>query len=481
MIKKYYKKIKVSSLLLLSCLAQLAHADNKLPDILDYYPNCDYQIIDETNVRLSTSTVEEYNSGELAKKLILKLRTEAKAAGANAVIILTKKAKHENDSSPQGVLGNKGKYLLSFVAQLIQQCTDGQLNKNKATPYNHQGEKLASISDFSFEMKPKKFDVFFSSNSSLKRPEVTNFGVSLANGLYGVKLGTSYQQVLDTFGEPSIKLALLENELIIGYGRRHWLYFQADKLIKVRNGSSFLSMTLLNQIPQIDFFDDNVWKINNKVGYQTSLVDVQTALNIKQPLNKKDQLVVRDNSNILTLNFIVKKNSTADKGVYRLDHYSLVTNDYKQDAHLVANETSLQYRALANLYSKLQSNEDIDKKIFLGQLGEPIGKITVSRNDAVNIYNSHLLVHTQSSEVVRIQLIENNFLDNRYVSDVNQPWRLGPFSQGKTIKQLTKHFSSDAFILNDEVEMLAEKYQLSLFFSDDGQDSLLYEAEILID
>lgn len=467
--------------MLLLFLAQSIQANSELPAILDYYPNCDYPVVGETNVRLSTSNVEEYESGELAAKLLLKLRTEAKAAGANAVIILAKKAVHEIDSSRQGVLGKNGKYQLSFVAQLIQQCADGELNKNKVTPYNHQGEKLASISNFSFKMKPKKFAVFFSNNAFSKHPELSNEEVSSANGLYGVKLGALYQQVIDTFGEPSIKLALLDNELIIGYGRRHWLYFQADKLVKVRNGSSFLSMTLLNKIPQIDFFDDNVWKINNKVGYQTSLADVKTALNIAMPLNKQEQLVVKGNGNTLTLNFIAKKDSTTDKRVYRLDHYSIVTNDYKQDTHLVANEATKQYRALESLYSKLKSNEDIDKKAFLEQLGEPIGKITVSRNDAVNIYNSHLLVHTQSSEVVRIQLIENNFLDNRHVSDVNQPWLLGPFSQGKTIRQLKKHFSNDAFILNEEVEMSADKYQLSLFFTDDGQDSLLYEAEILID
>ena len=44
----------------------------------------------------------------------------------------------------------------------------------------------------------------------------------------------------------------------------------------------------------------------------------------------------------------------------------------------------------------------------------------------------------------------------------------------KAIGQLKKHFTNDAFILNEEVEMSAEKYQLSLFFTDDGQDRSLY-------
>jgi hypothetical protein len=114
--KNFIKKITFSGLLLLPFLAQSIQANSELPAILDYYPNCDYPVVGETNVRLSTSNVEEYDSGELAAKLLLKLRTEAKAAGANAVIILAKKAVHEIDSSRQGVLGKNGKYQLNFVA-----------------------------------------------------------------------------------------------------------------------------------------------------------------------------------------------------------------------------------------------------------------------------------------------------------------------------------------------------------------------------
>jgi|TARA_R110000787_G_scaffold24982_4_gene70451 hypothetical protein len=46
--------------------------------------------------------------------------------------------------------------------------------------------------------------------------------------------------------------------------------------------------------------------------------------------------------------------------------------------------------------------------------------------------------------------------------------------------ELSEYFSTDAFILSDEVKITSEAYRLSLFFGEDGEQNLLYEAELII-
>ena len=95
-----------------------------------------------------------------------------------------------------------------------------------------------------------------------------------------------------------------EGELIIGYGRRHWLHFQENKLVKIQSTSPFFSQEILNKIPLRDFFDNDDWKINKQVPRESSFAEVKLALKLNTPLNKHNQLILQNQNNTLTLDFL---------------------------------------------------------------------------------------------------------------------------------------------------------------------------------
>jgi len=159
-------------------------------------------------------------------------------------------------------------YIISYQAQFIKNCKETLNPNRKAAAFNHLGQKIVSLKN-SIQLSTKV--IISEEKNKLDRPVLTNQEVSLEHGLYGVTLGSDYQQVIDKFGEPSIQLNLLTNELLVGYGRRHWLHFQGGKLVKIQNKSEYLSQTIINEIPWFDFFDDYSWRINNKLTRGDSL------------------------------------------------------------------------------------------------------------------------------------------------------------------------------------------------------------------
>jgi len=352
------------------------------------------------------------------------------------------------------------------------------ITERKIAAYNHKGKRAKGIMTFEGFTSKLSFSLF--KKPKVGRPEFSNSEISLANGVYGIKLGDSFQQIIKAFGEPSVQLALLENELIIGYGRRHWFHFQLGVLVKVQNKLPFLSPDILNEIPLLGFFDEHSWLIQNKTGRKSLLVDVHTELGLDTRLNKKNQIVLNNKESALTLNFIYSINYITNEKIYTLDTFSMQTNNYKEGRVLPFNHQVIQNNAIEQAYLAIVSNEYLNLKELEGQLGDPIGRIVLSKYSALNIYNHHLLLHIKNSELVKIHLIEEGFTKIAINNYSKKPWFLGDFIQGKSFNQLKPYFPDNVFESDDVVEIETDKYMLLLHFDEDNQQNSLYEAEIIL-
>jgi hypothetical protein len=467
----FLKLVTFSCFLLFPMLAFSAAEEVVLPPILDYYPNCEYQVIKETSV---IGMVKGQELAKTTKRLLNQLQQKAIDAGANGVIIMDKKIEELD------VLDEKGEQQqIRFFAKLIVQCKQEEIAykmgspnaiHQKFTAYNHEGVKAKSMMTFKLA----------SSDSRVGRPKVINTEISLANGLYGVKLGDSYQQVIKKFGEPNVQLTLLADELIIGYGRHHWLHFQLDKLVKVQSTLPYLSASILNKIPLLDFFDANAWKINNKVGQQALLEDVYPELALDKPLNEKNQLVLNSQDKVLILNFIASKNSHTNEKKYTLGGFSMERSNYKESRMLPFDDQVIQNEAITQAYLALVSNKDINVNKLAEQLGEVKGRIVLQRGGTMHLYNQHLMLKVNATELVEIHLLEEVFINDNANSNSKAVWALGDFIQGGSFEQLQKSFPDDAYESNYGIEIPSVGYSLFLLFDDYNNRKPLYEAVISV-
>jgi hypothetical protein len=447
--------------------------EQKLPPILDYYPNCSYQII--KNYKLGKQS-DEPQSPAIISKILKSMRKEALEVGADALILVEKKLSQVSSPKSTNERQSANKYRISYQAELIKNCIGEKNRQTKLAPYNHQGK--ITISDISTTVYRPKMEITLPERAKLNHPQITDREVSISNGVYGIPLGANYLTVLEKLGDPSAEVFLLEGEMIIGYGRRHWLHFQNNKLVNVGNNSQFFSSMILNSVPLRDFFDDYEWKINDVIGYKSTLAKVKETLNIDSQLDNKDQLEIHQNGSKLILHFDREKDQESGKTIHILSAFTLQQSSYKQQGVRPQSQQAIVYKAVQQAYNFLQQEQDINWQELAGDLGEPLAKITLSVDSELRLYTTNLLVYTKNSQLATIHFVEQVLLQRDHKNTSLEPWYLGRFMQGKSEVQLEQYFLENAYSYDLEVEMEAEKYDLSLFFEDLNGQSSLYEAKL---
>jgi hypothetical protein len=473
-LKKAIQRIfTFACLILLSHSAMSVQNEHKLPPILDYYPLCSYQLI--KNYSAETRSTEP-QSPEVISIILNELRKEAKQVEADAVILLEKELYLLSTPRSANERRRASVYRINYQAELIKNCTAETHTQAKLAPYNHQG--LFAISDISTTVYRRKINITLPQRVKLNHPEITNREVSISNGLYGLPLGSDYSTVLEKLGDPSAEVMLLDGELIIAYGRRHWLHFQENKLVKVHNNSQFLSSMVLNTVPLRNFFDDYEWKINDKIGYRTTLATVRESLEIDSQLDANGQLKIQQNNSTLTLRFDSAKDLKTGKEIHTLNDFSLQKDSYKAQKKRPQIQESVLYQAVQQAYIALQQKHDINWQELADPLGEPLAIITLSVDAELRVYGMNLLVNTKKSKLTTIHFVEQALLDHNQKNTSLEPWYLGYFLQGQSVAQLEQYFPENAYSYDLEVEMEAEKYNLSLFFEEINDQDSLYEAKL---
>ncbi|WP_057830086.1 hypothetical protein [Colwellia sp. TT2012] len=470
------KFIFVTLLSLLLFIAPVV-AQDELPAILDYYPNCAYQIIDNAKVKVTT---EQPFADKTRLSLLKKLRRKAKSLGADNLLLIDKKVKiDKNRAATHGFASPKvASYTVSYQAELISQCKVNNNKDQKLAPYDHHGYKVININTATTTIETT-YSFTPPIKEKLNHPLIVNKELSLANGLYGINIGTSYQQVVDKLGDPSVELFMFKGERVIGYGRNHWLHFRSGRLVNIQSEMSILSPTFLNKIPLRDFFDDTPWVIANQIMHRSLLSKAKSALVGDMQLSSKKEIVISDQNNSLILYFSASKSHASGDITYILDDFSLQENSYITSSYQMDNRRKTQFDILGGALSKLNQEQVIDFQSLTSKLEQPIGRITLSVNSYIDIYNSNLLVEVKNSELVSIQLLEELFnLDNYYPK--KEPWSLGDFVQGKSITELNRFFPDDIYELGNAVQIDSDEFQLTLWFDDYDGKNMLYEAKVTI-
>ena len=465
--------LKIITLAYLSLFYTAAvNATASLPPILDYYPNCSYKVIENFTAKIKT---DQPLLEKTRLALLTKLRNKGKLVGADAVILINKKINTVKNPGMSSVKVKK--YRVSYEAELIGLCQNNVVNNQKLTPYNHQGLKVQKTFTTNITIQTKVV-LIPPKKAKLNHPIVTNKELSLVNGIYGINIGTKYQQVIDKLGDPSIVLSMFEDEIILGYGRKHWFHFQNSKLVKVQSNLSIVSPALLNMVPLRDFFDVTPWLVANKIARKSSLSEVRSVIAANLKLNNHKEVIIKGKQNSLILPFSYRKHTEGNDKNYVLEGFSLSSNSYSEPKLKNINREVAQFETLGLVMSDLSQGEKVELGSLSKRLGNPLGRITVSATSYIDIYNSNLLVEVNKSELVSIQLLEEFFSVNDGLAAITLPWSLGDFVQEKTRKELNKFFPEDTYELGNAVQIDSDEFEVTLFFDDDN--STLYQAKVTI-
>lgn len=475
---RYARILAFLPVLLLSSFSTQTQANHQSPKIMDFYPKCNYQILDRVSANSIVPNKDKRLANALDKptqKIFHQLREKATAIQADGIILTQRQYKQIGTETDADRLVSR----LSYHAELIKQCDDTQTQtqtqtetENKPTPYNHLGQQVIGHRTAKVQLRPITFTL--PEKTRLNHPSLSNHEVSLDKGVYGVNLGMSYQQVIDIWGSASVELAVLDNELVIGFGRRHWLHFQNDKLMRVSN-ISLLGVDAQNLVPMRSHFDNGQWKINRKIAIHTSLSDVRATLNTNSPLSKDDRLLLSKNDQTLTLQFALRKSMTGDKS-HDLVGFTLQSTHYQSQPWLERNNHQALLLALKQTYQQLKDQQDIELDVLRQQLGEPVGRIVLSPRKTIEIYGSHLLLSTTGQQVSAIHLLEQTFA----LASQSQttPWQLGEIKQGQGFAEVKAQLPEGAFGMDDEIQYDGDNYQLKLFFDQKNSTRHVYGAEI---
>jgi len=464
-----FKVLIVCNLLLLSLSAN-AEILKPLPPILNYLPNCDYEIVSSTKIKVKTN---EPQSEETNKQLLQSLQKRALKNGAEAILLTGKSIKRKYTHKGMRSSAYIFTYQLSYEADFINRCEDNKTSNRKLASYDEFGNKTVELKGLNTNLTP--LTITIPAPEKLNRPIVVNKSISLSDGLYGIQLNSTLNEVKKAFGTPSVILYINQSDKLISYGRRHWLYFKSDKLKKVQSKSPLLSFTLLNKIPMLDQFDNNRWKLENQLTYGMNLLDVQSYLNNYNKLNPQNQLVIESKNKTLLLNFTLDVNSRADSKNYILDGFEFKLSSFKDVVPQIKSNASTQYSIISKAYEKLQFEQNVDWLQILQNLGEPLGIIQLSMQEQINIYGSQLLINIKKSTPRSIYFSEQVFLNN--LSNNPVAWQIGPYSQGSLLKNVTNSLPETTFNIDNQIEIETDNYSLFLFF-DKSHNDRLYEAKL---
>lgn len=466
------KKLIFFLMLVAPFFSQAEKLKIKYPPILDFYPNCSYDIVKTYSAKSQTDDTSKKT--KKTNDLLLKIRKEAEVVGADAVILIAKEIKRKITATKFKV----AIFTIKYEAELVKLCNDESNDAKRLTAYDHLGNKTINLTSTSQKIS-NTLSHTFTFSDTIHRPKITINEVSLENGVYGVKLDDNYQNVIATLGTPSTIINVFTDEFIIGYGRRHWLHFQNNKLVKIQTTATLLSQSTVNKIPFLDFFDDFNWRINNKISYKTNFTDVNKTLQTTDKPNKKDQLILENNIDKLTLFFNNYKKQGEHDMQYTLNGFSLEKKAYQQLDNKVSIDRAKNFTVLKNIMDSLNEKQNIDFDVVKSQLGEALSSIKLSNKEQIIIYNNNLSLQIKNNNI-KIKLLEDIFLTGVLDNTTSPPWYLGNFIQNHSVEQLRKYFPIDSFELDNQVVIDSDEYQISLFFDDNGDESLLYEAEVIL-
>lgn len=444
-------------------------ADTSQPQILNYYPRCEYNIKEQ--VLLSESSfvaLNEMTATELRlkKQLTQQLRQLAAEKSAAAIIVVkldTEKITHNNFITQQN--NNNVMLKLRLKAELVESCEESTNSAQIHTPYNNKLERIISNQRFTLKplilqsLPPKPL------NSSEQLPTV-NTNISLSEGFYGAKLGLSPADIMTKFGRPTAEFTLSNDIRALTYGRTHWFLFQQEELIAVKQQAELLTSFLVQHLSADSRFDQQNWKIDNIFTLRSSAEAINAHYGKALQRHANDIYTLQKGNAQLYLHFNVYLNIESAKSETKLAHVALEKADTANLQLQLLTTASEQILPVLDAFA----NSSFNRNAFTEQLSKlpQHHRIIVDSHNHIAVYNSVFAVQYNDNKPsdIRLQAFFTNTnaekLVTRYLQRLKQPHTKAQFLAAYP----------DALDISGELHVFGERYDIRATYENDAAEKL---------
>ncbi|GAC23820.1 hypothetical protein GMES_1524 [Paraglaciecola mesophila KMM 241] len=456
------------NLLLGACFAMQAK-ESPAVELLQFYPACDYEVVDTIKVsgrlRFSTGSTDAESLAKTRGKVIQDILDIAQKQRVDGVILTKKSVVLDSLVSESRVARNR----ISFTAQLVNNCAMGAALSPKATPYDASGLRKFALSFESKIRAKKQHAITYQINTNkLPPPSIESFSIDFEQGVFGLRLQSTYDEAVELFGRPAGVYALDDDLLLVSYGRDLWLTFSNDKLVSVTNRNVWFSNELLSMLDFDARFEKQEWRIFNKVSHDMPMFDVEKALNTQQ--NSTHTAVLKHSSQTISIEGIAKSVERNRQPDYVASFYSVSHRDFEPSRLDVAHNTHI----TDSLSQYINGDLELVDVNTLKSLA--IGEVASDKDTNLLIMDNHLVVDVTGSTVNRVYLLDSVFRQNKLT--INRPWQFGAFKQGQSMAEVKRLLGDDLFSFDDIIEVSDDTFNQEFFFVDYEDELQLSSSEV---
>ncbi|WP_371195255.1 hypothetical protein [Glaciecola sp. SC05] len=456
--------------LVISLISQSLSAQTPV-EVLNAYPNCDYQIIETVvythNVGLSRNALDQDDVEKEAARIISRMQSKAQDLSADAIILTERnldvvdllKYKSINFSAP--------KYnTLSFTGELIKLCEPSATASKGLTPFDSRGKPQKALSLGTLGGWEQTIELDISGRNQRIVTLVEDHSVSLEQGAFGLQLRMPLAEVHKRLGTPTLSLRAENEYLILAYGRELWLVFNQGVLISISSYQSWLSSEFVNFLAFDDRFDDRAWTAEGV--YEQNRALQLTAL--PQAI-VNDQLLFENQHSQLRLyfeDFIMGSESEIAKKVV---NFALQISPYSQpslDVRAIAPELM---QVINAFLTKQSTSLDINS---LGLV--PRASAWLSQSKVLHWYGGSMIIEMIGSSVNNIYMLENPSLNN----GKEAAWHINGIRQYQSMEETLGQLGENVFQLGDTIEITESHYVQELIFYELTDEPVLISSKITI-
>ncbi|MDV5248124.1 hypothetical protein [Shewanella xiamenensis] len=266
-------------------------ASNNLPQVLDYYPTCEYKNISTKNnhytVEIDKNELLEIKYTDSTpfysryfEKVLKSIQQDALSEGADAIIIerITLRI-----ISVKKIKNNEYIDKIKFITTTtnIKSCQN-DIPPTTPTPYNSKGENIAKDKEIHLTTLAK--NDYINIYKQAKNHLAPAANVTL-NRAYGLSNGEPESSINQLMGPESVKLSMLDGSTAYVYGRTLWIYAKNSQIVRIDKNQSILNNHGSNMIEPSDNYDQDNWIIDGKIQFKDKLAQILSLEKIEQEGN----------------------------------------------------------------------------------------------------------------------------------------------------------------------------------------------------
>ncbi|QIR15369.1 hypothetical protein [Shewanella aestuarii] len=486
------KKLLVLSALLIS----MQVSAKSLPPILEYLPNCTPNLIEGIYIETKYNGSSNDKLVESAFHLV---RQKAKEKRVDAVIITNL------------IETNK----IIVTADLIDYCDEDDSLSSVSTAYNRLSRKPISLQRTTTQpqtqiakasqSQPVKKSINSIDLPATTRTEITrtepnrrtsasvsstiprytekqladlasqvslkSSNVTLSSA-YGVSIDDSTNQLINTLGPASAIFTLNDQTNAWLYGRELWFIVKNETVKKITyKERSVLNFTGKNLISYDEKFDNN-WRIDDKATYRDDVAKVNRQLNYLKR-QTKDQYIVSNQSNILTLDFNEFSSYYDDASELLLTGFNFQSRDFDQGKVDIL-FSDIKHEKLYDLL--IPSNDPQPQKLDTLVTRYVPNIINFSDSGMWEVLSKNIQVKHKNNIIKQVKLSES--INYPVESDAEFMRFLNKLKIPATRKAMLDHFNGNVTTWLEKISVSRDGFVLKAEFTSEDDDAMLISLDV---